>query len=118
MDLIIKGRQNGKTAKLIKMSVETSYPIVTSNSSLVKQIKEYAEKIHYDIPEPVDIQHVINGGLRGKDGYENILIDEIGLANNLIDKALEHYLGCHVVACTASPVDTDINDKQSLVVHL
>ena len=71
MDLIIKGRGHGKTVDLIKLSAETSIPILSCNPQYVK---EKAKELGIDIPEPVKPVHY-----KEYHGYSDsrVLVDDL-----------------------------------------
>ena len=102
MKLIIMDRGMGKTTKLIHTSEVTGYPIVVSTWAIAENIKHQAKEFNCKILEPITVQDILHGKLRGRYGYENVLIDEVCL-NGLLKDALNSYLGCNVVACTCSP---------------
>lgn len=102
MKLIIKDRGMGKTTQLIHTSEVTGYPIVASTEAIVNEIKKQAERIGCKIPEPMTVQELLHGKARGRHGYENILVDEVCI-DGVLQKALNQYFGCNVMACTCSP---------------
>lgn len=102
MKLIIKDRGMGKTTQLIHTSEVTGYPIVASTEAIVNEIKKQAERIGCKIPEPMTVQELLHGKARGRHGYENILVDEVCIGG-VLQKALNQYFGCNVMACTCSP---------------
>ena len=51
---IIQGdRQSGKTTELIKESAKTGYPIICSSKQVRSRIKNRAEELKLQIPEPI-----------------------------------------------------------------
>ena len=95
-NLIIKDRGQGKTTELIHASEVTGLPIVTKYSLHAKYIEEKAKELGVVIPQPIAITELASNN---KDPlYRNgVLIDE---AYDIISKALDNYLGTHVVAAT------------------
>ena len=102
MKLIIKDRGMGKTTQLIYISESTGFPIAVPHESMINEVKNMAENIGCNIPEPVTVYDMAKGKKRGKHMYDNILIDEVTL-NGVLKDALNMYLNSNVVACTCSP---------------
>lgn len=102
LNLLIKGRAKGKTVGLIYASEVTGYPIVAPNEESVRYIEEKAKELGVRIPDPIFIRN-----LRAPGAYkpECVLIDEV---YDLIGRALDFYLGTHVVAATM----TDYREEQ------
>ena len=88
-------RGAGKTTRLIHASEVASYPILCSNLFMVDNVKNMAEEMRCDIPEPMTVADFRHKFYQNK----NVLVDEI-LANNLLATALNQYIGANVVACT------------------
>jgi L-ribulose-5-phosphate 3-epimerase UlaE len=94
MNVIIKGRQQGKTYKLIIASEVTGYPILVSDSRRKVFLEDMAKEMGCYIPEPMTYER----HRRYPDGFHGeILIDD---AEKIIEKSLENTLGCKVVAVT------------------
>ena len=91
--MILTGERGaGKTSELIKFSEETGYPIVASNSSNAKYIKDRAKVMGAKIPDVYTEMQVKDGKLRGTD-YRGILLDD---ADSVIERALAYYLSASV----------------------
>ena len=95
MRYIIKGRQQGKTHKLIIASEVTGYPIMLPDEKRKHFIKDMAKEMGCDIPEPISYEHYMRYG--GGSSIENILIDD---AESIIEKMLKNTLKTNVVAVT------------------
>lgn len=86
MDLIIKSRGHGKTTDLVRMSSETSIPILTQH---VDSVKDVANRMGVTIPNPIRYaEYPLR--YRGKPVY----IDELG--------AFLHSIGVNARGCTVS----------------
>lgn len=75
MDIIMKGRQTGKTTELIKRSHQTGAVIVTANYQRAMFVKLLAKELGLDIPEPMSaasIPHSSDSSAKGT----HILIDD------------------------------------------
>lgn len=97
MKLIIKGRGCGKTTRLIYASEATGYPIATTTHASVELIKEMANRMGCDIPEPITYSDLINKRHRGNKRYDNVLADDV---NYILQYALNEYLNCNVCCAT------------------
>lgn len=79
--VIIRGpRRSGKTTRLIKMSSDLNARIVCANNSHKDAIRSTAEHLGIDIKDPMTINDMINGRVRGEANHglgEKILIDEL-----------------------------------------
>ena len=95
MKILNMPRGAGKTTRLIHASEVASYPILCSNLFMVDNVKNMAEEMRCDIPEPMTVADFRHKFYQNK----NVLVDEI-LANNLLATALNQYIGANVVACT------------------
>lgn len=105
MKLIVKDRGVGKTHMLVQVSYITGYPIVCFNNASARYIKEMAEKLGANIPEPISVDELRKGNSKSKRGYDKVLVDDI---NVFITKALQEYLGVdEIVAATCSPYYTE-----------
>lgn len=95
MRYLIKGRQQGKTHKLIIASEVTGYPILVSDEKRRRFIIDMAKEMGCHIPEPVNYEK----RMRFSDGHynEKILIDD---AEKIIESALKATLRSEVVAVT------------------
>ena len=77
MDILIGGRQQGKTTHLIKMSAARKGTIVVPTEQSAKYVKDLAKEMKLDIPEPISWNQLtkIGGGGYGGGPY---LLDELG----------------------------------------
>lgn len=73
---IIKTRGKGKTTDLIILSSNQKIPILVSTKQQKDYIYKKAVKLHYEIPEPVTLDELKKGYLRGT-GVKKVLIDEL-----------------------------------------
>ena len=99
MKILIKDKGAGKTTGLIYASEATGYPIVTSSKIQACYIKDQAERMECNIPEPLTVDEirlnrVINHG-------SNILFDNV---ETVLEKALNEYLNANVVCVTMTTV--------------
>ena len=79
MEIIYKGRGQGKTAELIKRSAETGTYIVVSNRNHALNIVRQAQEMGYDnIPFPITIEEVVRYGFRGT-YIQRVLVDDADL---------------------------------------
>lgn len=100
-------RQNGKTTLLIHTSFVTGAPIIVTDTARKKFILDQAKEQDLDIRvytlrewnENRSLPHCVTG----------VLIDE---AEEVIEKALEYYLGTTVIAYTASIPMREIKKKE------
>lgn len=81
MKLIIGGRQQGKTAELIKHSAETGNYILVHDKNRAAIVAKQAKIMGFDIPYPVTVSEMVNRGhFRGsyirRDG---LLVDDLDL---------------------------------------
>ena len=95
MRYLIKGRQQGKTSKLIIASEVTGYPILVSDEKRRGFIIDMAKEMGCNIPEPINYER----RKKYMDGLpiEKILIDD---AEKIIEYALNATLKSEVVAVT------------------
>ena len=95
MKYLIKGRQQGKTSKLIIASEVTGYPILVLDEERRRFIIYMAKEMGCHIPEPISYKR----HKRCVDGLhiEKILIDD---AEKIIESALNATLRSEVVAVT------------------
>lgn len=75
MDILIGGRQQGKTSYLIKMSAAGQGTIVVPTKQNARYIKEQARAMKLDIPEPVDWGSFARFNIGRKESY---LLDDLG----------------------------------------
>lgn len=101
-------RRNGKTTILIHTSFVTGYPIIVNDTAQKKFILDQAKARDLDITV-YTLREWIEGE-RLNHLYAGVLIDE---AETIIEKALEYYLGTHVIAYTATiPIKEIKKDKE------
>lgn len=96
MRLLIKDRAKGKTTQMIYTSEATGYPIVVETESQKSNLMDKAKSMDVIIPEPVTINEIGHGKLRGCQP-QKVIIDE---GYNIIANALKEYIGCEVAAVT------------------
>lgn len=106
--LIIKDRATGKTTQLLYTSATTQYPIIVKNHSQIKLLLNKANDLDLIIPVPMTVEECKNK--RGMN-YDHVLIDE---GYNLIDEALDAYMGTHVVAVTLTDRVKEFADKKAV----
>lgn len=102
MKLIVNGRGTGKTTRLIYASEVTGIPIATFSKANAEHIKDMAARMRCNIPEPVTYRELANNHYIGNAKYDSVLADDV---DSVIQKALDSYLNCHVVAATMTPRD-------------
>lgn len=102
-------RQSGKTTLLIHSSFVTGHPIIVNDTAQKKFILDQAKARDLDITVYTLREWWIEGE-RLNHLYAGVLIDE---AETIIEKALEYYLGTHVIAYTATiPIKEIKKDKE------
>ena len=102
MKLIMSGRGTGKTTKLIHASEVTGIPIATYSTMNAEYIKDMAERMGCNIPEPTTYYDLANNRHLGSTRYKSILADDI---DSVLQKALDSYLNCKVIGATMTPRD-------------
>ena len=105
MNLLIKKRGKNKTTGLIYTSEATRYPIVCSSKIQTRYIKEMAEKLECDIPEPLTVEELRYRALPPK---SNVLFDNL---ETIIEKAVNVYLDANVVCATMTDYRCDDTEK-------
>lgn len=90
MNIIYGDRCSGKTTKLIMTSAVMNMPIICNEQYRAHYIKEKANQLRVDIPEPIVIE-------QGYSYNGSVLLDD---ANLYIKDALEQYFGVSIGACT------------------
>ena len=95
VNLIVRGRGQGKTHDLIIASAITGCPIVCINEGRANYIKMMAEKMKYEIPDPLSAERL----KYWKGAYKNVLVDDL---EYWLSEALDAYFGTHVVSATIS----------------
>lgn len=96
MRLLIKDRAKGKTTQMIYTSEATGYPIVVETELQKSNLMDKAKNMDVIIPEPITINEIERGKLRGC-RTPKVIIDE---GYNIIANALKEYIGCEVAAVT------------------
>lgn len=100
MQLIVKDRGAGKTHMLIQTSAATGYPIVCFSDFQASLVKERAELLGLDIPDPISIKQLRNENISTQ-MLDKVLVDDVQM---IIYYALAEYLGVkEVVAATCTP---------------
>ena len=106
MEIIYKGRGQGKTAELIKRSAETGIYIVVSNRNHALNIVRRAQEMGYNnIPFPITIEEVLRHGFRGT-YIKKVLVDDVDLIIKYLLKSVE----CETMTLTKSE-ENDKNDE-------
>lgn len=95
VNLITRGRQQGKTHDLIITSAITGYPIVCMNEGQANSTKRMAEVMGYKIPDPISAERL----KQWKGMYKYVLVDDL---EYWLSDALDAYFGTHVVSATIS----------------
>lgn len=75
MKIYFQKRRSGKTTKLILESHEKNMPIVCANNSMVMCVRSQAKDMGVDIPNPINIETIINGWADGNQA-KAVLVDE------------------------------------------
>lgn len=79
MEIIYKGRQQGKTAELIKRSAKTgAYIVVPSRNHALNVVRQAQEMGYENMPFPITIEEVIRYGFRGT-YIKKVLVDDVDL---------------------------------------
>ncbi len=95
VNLITRGRGQGKTHDLIITSAITGYPIVCMNEGRAISTKQTAEMMGYKIPEPISAERL----RQWKGMHKDVLVDDL---EYWLSDALDAYFGTHVVSATIS----------------
>ena len=61
MNIIADGRSYGRAVQFIQESAKTGIPIITPHKMYANYIKELANKLQIQIPEPISIENVSHG---------------------------------------------------------
>lgn len=107
IEIICKGRGQGKTYDLILESAKTGIPILTAYNS--RYIVDQARSMGVKINQPMTVnqyKHFKNNGslLNSKDWKGKLLIDKV-------DGVLEQLLGTHIEKATCTP--DSMNEKEN-----
>lgn len=78
MKIFNLSRGKGKTIRMLYASEYQNIPILCSNRLSKLNILEMAKKYEINIPEPMSVQDVANGRLRGK-RFDGVLVDDMDL---------------------------------------
>ena len=108
MEIVQMDRGQGKTMFLIKKSAESQCPIVCYSEKQAQLIKERAEEIGLDIPDPIKLKFPnFKESFKGRKIENGILIDDV-------DYVLERLFGSKInIVTTSCDVYTymNINEK-------
>ena len=104
MEVIHKGRGEGKTTELIKMSAETGKYILTPCLLGAQNIQRMAQEMKLTIPFPITVGEVKQHGFRGS-FIKSILIDDA-------DIVLQQLLGVKVDAITVTKKDGRMTNEE------
>lgn len=85
MKIIAKGRQEGKTEELIKLSAEIQAPILCKTRIQKEIVKKKARMKKLSIPEPLCIDLRSLGFRERLSKYDSIIVDD---ADSLLQKIL------------------------------
>lgn len=100
MQLIVKDRGAGKTHMLIQTSAVTGYPIVCFSDFQASLVKERAELLGLDIPDPISIKQLRNENISTQ-MLDKVLVDDIQM---ILKSAIAEHLGVkEVVTATCTP---------------
>ena len=105
MKKIIIPRQTGKTTRLIELSERTAAPILCADLKRALFVAKLAEDQGRHIPNPITVNDVRIGSLRGL-RIQNILIDDA-------DAVLTRIFGVTIDAITMTSDTEDIYQKSS-----
>ena len=108
MKLIIKKRQSGKTTGLIYTSEATGFSIITPTKSNATLLKNMAQNMGCNIPPVYTVDEVLHTSRPDKTKENQFLLDD---ADQILDKALEAYLGCRLFAATISDTQPQTEEK-------
>ena len=97
LELTIRPRGYGKSVQLIKESAKTGYHIITTSKEQIGYIEMKAREMGYDIPRVYSVNDFVGRRMILKE--KNVLVDNLDC---FLSKALDSYLGCHVVNATMS----------------
>lgn len=101
MDIIYRGRAEGKTTELIKRSIEENAYIIVINRGRALAVKKLADKLGYrQLLFPVTFQEYMSNKMRGS-YVRNVLIDD---ADDLIKLI---FSSVNVLAITMSKRDNE-----------
>ena len=92
MKLIMRDRGQGKTLELIHTSEITRARIITATETAAKYIKEQAENLGLNIPDPIPATRYQKMGRMLRDEY--LLVDNV---ETVLADALYNYLGRPVI---------------------
>lgn len=102
LELTITPIGYGKSVLLIKESAKTGYRIITQSNEKKNFIKQKAHDMGYEIPEPYSVNEIVGRRIVLKE--RNVLVDDV---EGILSKALDNYLGYHVVHATMSEQEED-----------
>lgn len=88
-EIVIGGRQTGRTTRMIKKAAENNIYIVVANSVRAKIVNEMARSMGLSIPYPVTVWELKQKNLIGRRYIREVYIDDA-------DAVLEEFIGIHV----------------------
>jgi len=102
MNILVGGRQQGKTTRLIQMSAAGKGTIVTPTEQSAKCIKDQAKAMKLDIPEPIGWRSFVRSNIGRSGPY---LLDELGgVLTGLSIKTATLDDGCIIENLSGSPL--------------
>lgn len=117
MKIIRRGRGQGKTIELIKISSEKGIPIVCSNKMKAQIVADTARQMGLDIPRPISMDSFIYNckeGRRTEDmRFQGCLIDDL---KEVLDKVIPFTINyattsCEVLEDRVWEKETTMNNK-------
>lgn len=98
LNIIMGKSKSGKTTELVKLSAEGKIPIICASKNNVKNVKEIAEKLNLNIPEPISVIDFIKTADFSK--INSILIDDL-------DLVLQIFLGAFNIVLVSATMSYD-----------
>lgn len=87
MQIILRKKQMGKTAELIRMSAETLAYIVVPTKNDASKVSQMAKEMGLDIPFPLSFDEFIRGQYYGKN-IKGFLIDNADMLLQYMSKGV------------------------------
>lgn len=104
-------RAAGKSMRMIYASEFHKVPILCKDKDMKECLLDLSKRFGLEIPEPITINEIERGKLRGC-RTKKVIIDE---GYNIIANALKEYIGCEVAAVTLTDrIKEQAQFKQSL----